>query len=149
MKLNLFNRWLRLNLTKIAAALIVVVLFIQAREPRISASERSLLASRFHFVRYTLAVDASAPSKTVRAVRAGGQAIRVSENNVSGDTNLILRAPLATDPPILLFLADLMREIKVGRRNDNSAVSIPALDGMFPAQQVGDFEGAGRLSKPL
>jgi AraC family transcriptional regulator len=82
-------------------------------------------------------------------LRAGGQAIRVSENNVSGDTNLILRAPLATDPPILLFLADLMREIKVGRRNDNSAASIPALDGMFPAQQVGDFEGAGRLSKPL
>lgn len=122
MKLNLSNRWLRLNLTKIAAALIVVVLFIQAREPRICASERSLLASRFHFVRYTLAVDASAPSKTVRAVR-----------------------PI----PLLLFLADLMREIKVGRRNDNLAASIPALDGMVPAQQVGDFEGAGRLSKPL
>jgi enediyne biosynthesis protein E4 len=46
----------------------VAVLFIQAREPGISASERSTLASRFHFVRYTLPDVASAPSKTVRAV---------------------------------------------------------------------------------
>ncbi|HEY2171934.1 MAG TPA: CRTAC1 family protein [Candidatus Angelobacter sp.] len=68
MKLDLSNRWFRLSLTKIAAALIVVVLFIQAREPEISASERSTLASRFHFVRYTLPNDAAVPSKTVRAV---------------------------------------------------------------------------------
>jgi len=68
MTLNSSNRWFQLNLTKIAAALIVAVLFVQAREPVISASERSTLASRFHFVRYTLPDDASAPSKTVRAV---------------------------------------------------------------------------------
>lgn len=66
MTLNSSNHWFRLNLTKIAAALIVAVLFIQAREPGISASERSTLASRFHFVRYALPTDASAPSKTVR-----------------------------------------------------------------------------------
>jgi hypothetical protein len=72
-----------------------------------------------------------------------------SEDDVFGDTDLILRAPLPTDPPILLFLADLMREIKVGRRNDSSAASIPALDGMFPAQQAGDAEGEARPSKPL
>ncbi len=82
-------------------------------------------------------------------LRAGGQAIRVSEDDVSGDTDLILRAPLPTDPPILLFLADLMREIKVGRRTDNSGPSIPALDGIFPAQQASDGAGAARLSKPL
>jgi enediyne biosynthesis protein E4 len=68
MTLNSSNRWFQLNLTKIAAALIVAVLFVQAREPVISASERSTLASRFHFVHYTLPDDASAPSKTVRAV---------------------------------------------------------------------------------
>lgn len=52
--MNSSNRWFRQNLTKIAAALIVVFLFIQARDPKISARERSTLASRFHFVRYTL-----------------------------------------------------------------------------------------------
>jgi hypothetical protein len=72
-----------------------------------------------------------------------------SEDDVFGDTDLILRAPLPTDPPILLFLADLMREIKVGRHNGNSATSIPVLDGIFPAQQAGDVAGAARLSKPL
>lgn len=82
-------------------------------------------------------------------LRGGGQAIRVSEDDVSGDTDLILRAPLTTDPPILLFLADLLRKTKVGRCNDNLAASIPALDGMFPAQQAGNTAGAGRLSKPL
>ena len=82
-------------------------------------------------------------------LRAGGQAIRISENDVSGDTDLILRAPLPTDPPILLFLADLMPKTKVGQRKDNLAASIPDLSGMFPAQQSGNTEGPGRLSKPL
>ncbi len=82
-------------------------------------------------------------------LRAGGQAIRVSEDDVTGDTDLVLRTPLPTDPPILVFLADLMREIKVGRRNGNSSTSIPALDGIFPAQRVSDAEGAARLAKPL
>jgi AraC family transcriptional regulator len=82
-------------------------------------------------------------------LRAGGQAIRVSEDAVSGDTDLSLRAPLSTDPPILLFLADLMRKTRVRQCNNNSAASIPALGGMFPARQAGDIGGAGRLSKPL
>jgi AraC-like DNA-binding protein len=82
-------------------------------------------------------------------LRAGGQAIRVSEDDVTGDTDLVLRTPLPTDPPILVFLADLMREIKVGRRNGNSSSSIPALDGIFPPQRVSDAEGTARLSKPL
>ena len=68
MNMNSSNRWFRHSLTKIAAALIVAVLFIQAREPRISASDRSTLASRFHFVRYTLPDSTAVPSKSVRAV---------------------------------------------------------------------------------
>src|SRR5436305_8063067 len=66
-------------------------------------------------------------------LRAGGQAIRISKNDVSGDTDLSLRAPLPTDPPILLFLADLMQKSKIGQRNHSSAASIPALGGMFSA----------------
>jgi hypothetical protein len=75
-------------------------------------------------------------------LRAGGQAIRVSGAGVFGDTDLILRAPLPTDPPILLFLADLMRKIKVGRRNGHSAASIPAFDKMLPAQQTANPRSA-------
>jgi hypothetical protein len=69
MNLNSSNRWFRHSLTKIAAALIVAVLFIQAREPRISASERSTLASRFHFVRYTLPDSTTAPLALTSATR--------------------------------------------------------------------------------
>jgi AraC family transcriptional regulator len=82
-------------------------------------------------------------------LRAGGQAIRISENDVSGDTDLILRAPLPTDPPILLFLADLMQKTKVGQRKDNLPDAIPDLSGIISAQQSGNTEGAARLSKPL
>jgi AraC family transcriptional regulator len=82
-------------------------------------------------------------------LRAGGQALRVSEHDVSGDTDLILRAPLPTDPPILLFLADLMQKSKIGQRKDKLVASIPDLSGMFPAQQSGNADGAERLSKRL
>jgi AraC-like DNA-binding protein len=82
-------------------------------------------------------------------LRAGGRAISISQDDVSGDTDLILRAPLPTDPPILLFLADLMRKTKLGQRNDESAASIPDLGGMFTGQQSGNTEGAERLAKPL
>jgi len=51
-----------------AAGLIVVVLFFQARVPDIAARERSQLASRFHFTRYTLPVESGVPAKTVRSV---------------------------------------------------------------------------------
>src|SRR5258708_39121122 len=51
-----------------AAGLMVAVLFFQARVPDIAARERSQLASRFHFTRYTLPVESVAPAKTVRSV---------------------------------------------------------------------------------
>ncbi len=82
-------------------------------------------------------------------LRAGGQAIRVSEDGASGDTDLILRAPLATDPPILLFLADLMQKTKSGRRNRNAPASIPDFAGIFPTQQANEAQEAGRISKLL
>jgi AraC-like DNA-binding protein len=82
-------------------------------------------------------------------LRAGGQAIRISEDNLSGDTDLILRTPLPTDPPILLFLADLMPKTKVGQRKDNLAAAIPDLSGIISAQQAGNVERPERLSKPL
>jgi AraC family transcriptional regulator len=82
------------------------------------------------------------------ALRAGGHAVRVSGNSVIGDTDLILRTPLPTDPPILLFLADLMQKTKSERRNRNTSVSIPDFGGIFPTQQAGDTNGAGRISKP-
>jgi AraC family transcriptional regulator len=82
-------------------------------------------------------------------LRAGGQAIRISEDDVSGDTELILRAPLPTDPPILLFLADLMPKTKVGQRKDDLPASIPDLSGIISAQQSGNVEATERLSKPL
>lgn len=82
-------------------------------------------------------------------LRAGGQAVRVSGDNVSGDTDLILREPLPTDPPILLFLADLMQKTKIRRRNGKTAALIPEFSGIFPSQQAGNAEGGGRISKPL
>ena len=82
-------------------------------------------------------------------LRAGGQAIRVSEDGASGETDLILRAPLPTDPPILLFLADLMQKTKSGCRNRNTPASIPDFAGIFPTQQANEAQEAGRISKPL
>jgi AraC-like DNA-binding protein len=82
-------------------------------------------------------------------LRAGGQAIHISEDDVSGDTDLILRAPLPTDPPILLFLADLMQKAKSGRRNRNTPASIPDFAGIFPTQQANEPQEVGRISKPL
>jgi hypothetical protein len=83
------------------------------------------------------------------ALRAGGQAVGVSGDNVSGDTDLILHAPLPTDPPILLFLADLTQKAKLARWNGNNAAFIPDFAGIFPSRQAGGAEGAGRISKPL
>jgi hypothetical protein len=67
--MNPSANWFRQNLTKIVAALIVVFLFTQARIPGISAGERARMASRFHFTRYTLPADTSAPQKSVRVVQ--------------------------------------------------------------------------------
>ena len=82
-------------------------------------------------------------------LRAGGQAIRVSEDGASGDTDLKLRAPLPTDPPILLFLADLMQKAKSERKDRNTPPSIPDFAGIFPTQQANEAQEAGRISKPL
>ncbi len=60
--------WLRRNLPRAAACLLVVFLFFQARVPEISAHERAQMASHFHFARYALTVDSNAHAKTVRAV---------------------------------------------------------------------------------
>jgi AraC family transcriptional regulator len=83
------------------------------------------------------------------ALRAGGNAVCVSENSIAGDTDLVLRAPLPTDPPILLFLADLVQKVKSRRRSRNTSVPVPDFGGIFPTQQAGDAQGAGRASKPL
>ena len=45
------------------------------------------------------------------ALRDGGQMVDVSATEVCGDTELFLRPALPTDPPILLFLPDLIRRI--------------------------------------
>jgi hypothetical protein len=60
--------WLQRNLTKIAAAFLVMFLFFQARLPDISASETAHLARRFHFASYAFPVSKAAQIKTVRAV---------------------------------------------------------------------------------
>jgi hypothetical protein len=61
-------QWLQRNFTKIAAVLLVVFLFFQARVPDISASEAAHLASRFHFVPYAFPINSAAKTKAVRAV---------------------------------------------------------------------------------
>jgi RHS repeat-associated protein len=45
------------------------------------------------------------------ALRGGGQVVDVSATEVCGDTDLFLRPALPTDPPILLFLPDLIRRV--------------------------------------
>jgi AraC family transcriptional regulator len=45
------------------------------------------------------------------ALRGGGRVVDVSAGEVCGDTELFLRQALPTDPPILLFLPDLIRRI--------------------------------------
>jgi hypothetical protein len=61
-------QWLQRNFTRIAAVLLVVFLFFQARVPGISAIAAAQLASRFHFAPYAFPVDQAAKMKYVRAV---------------------------------------------------------------------------------
>jgi AraC family transcriptional regulator len=82
------------------------------------------------------------------ALRAGGQAMRVSGDNASGDTDLILRAPLPTDPPILLFLTELMQKATNLRQAGDSSDSVPSFGGLF-FQRETEYEGARRISKRL
>lgn len=51
MKLNLSNRWFRLSLTKIADAMIVVVLFKRRREPKAEAIEQVRIPATARIVR--------------------------------------------------------------------------------------------------
>src|SRR5579859_4843191 len=57
------------NITRIAACLIAVFLFFEARVPDISAAEAMHLASRFHFAAHAFPVAGASPAKNVRAVQ--------------------------------------------------------------------------------
>jgi len=83
------------------------------------------------------------------ALRAGGHAVHVSGKSIVGGTDLTLRAPLPTDPPILLFLMDLMKKTKRGLKSHLAPASIPEFGGMFPAPQAADGHGAESVAKPL
>jgi enediyne biosynthesis protein E4 len=61
--------WLHRNVTRIAACLIAVFLFFQARVPDISASEKMHLASRFHFVSHVFPMASDSKPKNVRVVQ--------------------------------------------------------------------------------
>ena len=65
----------------------------------------------FHL--FSLAIPATADASRYflydSALRAGGQAITVSPDGISGNTELRLRAPLPTDPPILLAMPVLLK----------------------------------------
>jgi hypothetical protein len=61
--------WLHRNITRIAACLIAVILFFEARVPDISAAEQMHLAARFHFVAHAFPVVGASPAKNVRAVQ--------------------------------------------------------------------------------
>ena len=61
--------WLRPHFTKVAALIVVVFLFFEARIPDISATERAMLASRFHFVRHALPMAAPGQTGNTRPVQ--------------------------------------------------------------------------------
>jgi AraC family transcriptional regulator len=82
------------------------------------------------------------------ALRAGARPVYVCGNIVSGDTDLLLRPPLQTDPPILLFLTELMQKIASERRSSDTLLSMPVRGGVFPTQGTGDAKKEG-LSKLL
>jgi AraC-like DNA-binding protein len=52
------------------------------------------------------------------ALRGGGQLVHVSAGEICGDTDLCLRPALPTDPPILLFLPDLMKRVEAEAPSD-------------------------------
>ncbi len=111
--MNPFANWFRRNLTKLVAALIVVFLFMQARIPDISAGERARLASRFHFTRYALPLDKTAPVKSVRAVQPSlkrisawissvGAAVAVADLDGDGLSNDVCLVDPRTDQVTIL-----------------------------------------------
>lgn len=80
------------------------------------------------------------------ALRGGGNSIRVSGNAISGNTDLLLRPPLPTDAPILLFLMDLMQRVSRERESNEASVSTSDFNGVFPDQ---DGAYAGRTESML
>ena len=83
------------------------------------------------------------------ALRAGGHAVRVSGESVSGDTDLFLRPPMPTDAPILLFLTELMQRVSRERQNDGASASTSDFGGIFPGQDGAYAERTGRVLKQL
>ena len=68
------------------------------------------------------------------ALRAGGHSVSVTDENIVGDTDLLLRPPSPTDAPILLFLTELVQ--KIGReRQNHGAKPTSAFSGVFAGQE--------------
>jgi len=82
------------------------------------------------------------------ALRAGGHSVRVNGDSISGDTDLLLRPPLPTDAPILLFLTELMQKVRE-RQRDDSLASISRFGGLVPEQGDAYAERTGKILKQL
>jgi hypothetical protein len=80
------------------------------------------------------------------ALRAGGHSIRVCGESIMGDTDLVLRQPLPTDAPILLFLTDLMQRVSSERESHDASASTSNFGGAFLGQ---DGTYAKRLESTL
>ena len=66
------------------------------------------------------------------ALRAGGNAVHISGDSIVGETDLILRAPLPTDPPILLFSCGTDAKDQERTAESEYPAAIPDLAGYFP-----------------
>ncbi len=83
------------------------------------------------------------------ALRAGGHSVRVCGESIIGDTNLLLRPPLSTDAPILLFLTELMQRISRERQRYDAEASPSGFSEIFPGQDGAYAERTGRILKQL
>lgn len=83
------------------------------------------------------------------ALRAGGHAVRVNGESVSGDTDLCLRPPMPTDAPILLFLTELMQRTSGERQNNDASAYTSGFGGLFPGQDGAYAEPNIRILKQL
>lgn len=104
--------WLQRNLTRIAAVVLVIFLFFQARIPKISASEAAHLASRFHFASLAFPTDNAAKARSVRAVHPSlkrisawissvGAAVAVADMDGDGLSNDVCLVDPRTDRVII------------------------------------------------
>lgn len=60
------------------------------------------------------------------ALRAGGQAIRIDDGRIDGDTTLTLRLPTIFDPPILMTFPALLAKARSLRGEEQQQASISA-----------------------